>query len=185
MDLIASREGNMNLHSLVWNQFQSPAYTDFLRYCWRTLDPGYSSRELITTSGRPMTTHQMQFTFHQAHRCDVEGCNNSVFVRCSHCGQRLCLHHFLERVCFHEISENDDGVDLTREDGLNAYEQFNMFDMNWEVQEERELDEMFFSSIHSVPSNSTNATNATTSTTTTTMTSPSAECWERLCVIDS
>ena len=32
---------------------------------------------------------------------DHSGCENLAFIRCSHCGRKLCLLHFLQRHCFH------------------------------------------------------------------------------------
>ena len=112
-EVATSREGVLNLHSLVWNQFSALAYSDLLRYAWRHVDPDFSQHEL-TVSGRPQMTQNLQFSFHPGTRCEHGNCTDHAFVQCAHCGKLLCLHHFLERVCFHEVHEQElDQVDLT------------------------------------------------------------------------
>jgi len=49
---------------------------------------------------------ELQFNFDASRRCEVHNCTNDVFIRCTHCGNHLCLRHFLQRVCSHE---EDDG----------------------------------------------------------------------------
>ena len=83
------------------------------RYAWRHVDPDFSQHEL-TVSGRPQMTQNLQFSFHPGTRCEHGNCTDHAFVQCAHCGKLLCLHHFLERVCFHEVHEQElDQMDLT------------------------------------------------------------------------
>jgi len=42
------------MHSLIWDQFNSEAYTDMLRYSWRHTDPAYSAEELAAQPVPPM-----------------------------------------------------------------------------------------------------------------------------------
>ena len=90
----------MNLHSLISNQFDSFGYRDMIRHAWHSTDPDYSIDEL--SSGPPVTMVQdVQFNFNPAHRCEFN-CTNHAFIKCSHCGELMCLKHFLERKCFHQ-----------------------------------------------------------------------------------
>lgn len=43
---LTSRWGAINLHSLIWNQFGSEAYTDMIRYAWHNTDPHFSTDEM-------------------------------------------------------------------------------------------------------------------------------------------
>jgi len=103
--LVTPREGSINVHPLVWNQFDSTAYTDMLRYAWRHTDPAYSIEELSARPVPPMV-QELKFNFDASRPCEVHDCTNHVFSRCAHCGKHLCLRHFLQRVCF---NEEDDG----------------------------------------------------------------------------
>lgn len=99
--------------SLIWNQFQSPAYEDMLRYAWRNTDPGYSSEELTMGASKPKLTSAMQFGFEAGSKCQRNGCPNYAFVRCSYCDRLVCVDHFLNRTCFHDTPDEWDLLDLT------------------------------------------------------------------------
>lgn len=103
MKRITSREGIMNMQSLVWNQFSSPAYQDLIRHAWHNLDPLYDA-SLELSNDPPNTVRKIQFSFPRG-KCQVEDCNHDAFIRCSHCGRLLCFHHFLDRKCFHHSHE--------------------------------------------------------------------------------
>lgn len=96
-------QGIINMHSLVWNQFDSPRYEGMLRYAWRNTDPGYTHSELNSRAPPPLV-QDIQFNFNQSSRCE-QNCTNYASIRCSHCGKLLCLDHFLNRTCFHEESD--------------------------------------------------------------------------------
>ena len=66
--LVTSREGIIIVHSLVWNRFDSTAYTDMLRYAWRHTDPAYSIEELSARPVPPMV-QELQFNFDASRRC--------------------------------------------------------------------------------------------------------------------
>ena len=105
-DYISSREGILNMHSLVWNQFDSEAYTDMLRYAWRHTDLAYSVEELAARPVPPMV-QELQFNFDASKKCQAyNNCTNHAFIKGSHCGRLLCLNHLLQRVCFH-AEENE------------------------------------------------------------------------------
>lgn len=103
-DYLSSRDGVINVHSLVWNQFASENYTDMIRYAWHDTDPHFSLDEL-NSRPKPKGVVEIQFSFEQS-RCEHiehgEACNQPAFIQCSHCRKILCLKHFLERACFHE-----------------------------------------------------------------------------------
>lgn len=104
---ITSREGILNMQSLVWNQFSAASYRDLIRFSWRKLDRSFSASEL-TTRGKPRRTKQIQFNFGPGALCEEEGCTRPAFVKCAHCGKFLCTAHFLNRTCFHEFEEHDE-----------------------------------------------------------------------------
>lgn len=102
---ITSREGHINVHSLIWNQFGSPAYRDMIRRAWHNTDPEFNVTEL---SRQPVAVvRDIQFSFPPGSQCQHAGHSRPAFIRCSHCGKLLCLQHFLERVCFHEGEDTD------------------------------------------------------------------------------
>lgn len=110
---VTSREGILNLQSLVWNQLSSPAYEQMLRWIWHNTDPDYPR----TASGqviKPPLVSQIQFKFNVTD-CQVGSCTNHAFIRCSHCGKLLCLRHFLERRCFHKNTSVEDVENILAE----------------------------------------------------------------------
>ena len=107
MEYLSSREGILNMHSLIWGQFSSEAYTDMLRYSWRHTDPAYSAEELAAQPVPPMV-QEIQFNFDASKRCEAFDCPSLAFIKCSHCGRLHCLHHFLQRVCYHDSEWDED-----------------------------------------------------------------------------
>lgn len=99
---VTSREGIINLHSLIHNQFMSPKYRDMILFAWRNTDPSFDPSEL--EHNPPKMVNSIQFEFDDGVKCARAGCGEHAFLRCSHCGKPLCLHHFLERECFHTVS---------------------------------------------------------------------------------
>lgn len=96
---VTNRWGIINMHSLIWDQLSSPIYADMIRNGWRHTDFDFRSTELLT--GQSRSVEQLQFTPARTHTCSVPGCTERAMLRCSHCGRPLCIHHFLERTCFH------------------------------------------------------------------------------------
>lgn len=107
---ISSREGAINLMSVIYNQLQSPVYHDLWRYAWRNTDPHWSRDELSIFP--PPNVNSVQFGPELQATCEVDGCTNDAVVRCSHDGTSLCLHHFLNRSHFHEIDDDGDRIAL-------------------------------------------------------------------------
>lgn len=112
LEQITSREGIINMQSLVFNQLQAPMYQDLARYGWRHLDPDFS--ELEYSHPRPILSIKQQFVHNSSKPCEVAGCAKSSYIKCSHCGKHLCLKHFLERACFHEDSPEAGTSGVTR-----------------------------------------------------------------------
>lgn len=102
LDQITTREGILNMHSLVWNQFNSPHYEDMLRHTWHGLDLDFNDAEMQVSP--PRRVIEIQFPVNMP-LCSHTGCQNRGFIRCSHCGKFLCLEHFLNRTCFHHREE--------------------------------------------------------------------------------
>lgn len=102
---LTTRAGILNLQSLMWNQFGSPAYRDMIRYAWHSTDPTFNREELANHS--PAGVRDVQFGFDKSKTCEIENCRHKANIRCSHCGKLLCLRHFLERWCFHAETASD------------------------------------------------------------------------------
>lgn len=115
--MLERRETIINMHSLVWNQFDAEAYTDMLRYAWRHTNPAYGVDELALRPVPPMV-QELQFNFDASQRCQVPICTAHAFIKCAHCGKLICLQHFLERTCFHD--ENDGPRAGTSADSANV-----------------------------------------------------------------
>lgn len=100
---VTSREGILNMQSLIWNQFGAQSYRSMIRWCWHKTDTEFDESEF---EGSPlMKVREIQFGF-QPKTCEVDECNEHGFIRCAHCGKIMCLAHFLERECFHETLMN-------------------------------------------------------------------------------
>lgn len=110
---LTSREGIINAHSLVYNQFGSEAYRNMLRYAWHNTDPHWSVDEMDAPPP-PRGVILNQFSFKETkcqHRDPVNNtaCSRPAWIKCAHCGKKLCLKHFIERTCFHEVLEQSSG----------------------------------------------------------------------------
>lgn len=136
MDLVTLREGIINMHSLIWDQFQSPAYRDMLRAAWHNTDPAYDIEEL----GRnpPARVNEIQFVFDKPQECEIANCTHQAFIRCAHCGKHMCLSHFLSRV--HNHIDNpavEAPFDLpVLEDELDDIDDLEMYDLEREYNSE-------------------------------------------------
>lgn len=102
---VTSRDGVINIMSLIHNQLQSPIYRDLWTNSWRHTDVNFDLDELVNEV--PLNVNNVQFNFDPAAPCSVPNCTEDTVIRCSHCGQNLCLTHFLERTHFHEIDDNE------------------------------------------------------------------------------
>lgn len=75
-----------------------------LRYSWHGVEP---MRPDEIREGM-MNVRSLQFDFNMDRGCEVPDCNHAGFIQRAHCGKVLCLEHFLNRTCFHEIQEHHD-----------------------------------------------------------------------------
>lgn len=97
---ITSREGIINVQSLMHNQLSSPKYRDMILSAWRNTDPTFNATILINNPTK--IVDDVQFEFDPAEKCQVAGCQKHAFIKCTHCGKLLCHHHFMNRTCFHQ-----------------------------------------------------------------------------------
>lgn len=104
MSNVTSREGILNIQSLIHNQFTSPLYNDMIRFAWRNTDASFNRSEL--SNYPPRMVNSIQFDFDDTAKCSANGCEKHAFVRCAHCGKLYCLNHFLERSCVHTVQES-------------------------------------------------------------------------------
>lgn len=131
---VTSREGILNMHSLIWNQFSAPAYTSMIRNCWNKTDLNFDDGEVEDPLPK---VREIQFAFKDT-ECSVRDCENHAFIRCAHCGKVLCLHHFLERNCFHDpLSPLENHLNLTESamvvaDVDEEFDEELLYDMNEE-----------------------------------------------------
>lgn len=102
---LTDRYGVMRINSLIFDQLSADVYQDLIRYAWRKTDPNFSADEL-TIGEPPPSVDEINFNFKKREVCEHEDCTKDAFIRCSHCGKLLCLHHFLERQCFHYESDS-------------------------------------------------------------------------------
>lgn len=104
---VTSRNGTINLHSLIWNQFAAPIYSDLLRSGWHNTDPDYSTDELVL-GNPPPTVDEIQFSVDAGiDRCEVDE-SLPAYLRCAHCGCLLSLDGFLDRSCSHDTDTTDE-----------------------------------------------------------------------------
>lgn len=96
------------MHSLIWKQLDSPAYSGMLCLASRNTDPGWIEENFGHNLSFQEVANAIMISMHSS---DVP-----IVVR-------LCLEDFLERICFHERETNhshstyyeetdDDGDDL-------------------------------------------------------------------------
>lgn len=110
---LSDRYGIMRMHSVIWNQLQAPVYRDMLLYAWRHTDVDFQRDEM--ERGRPPSmVLELQFDNVRRHACEVSGCEARAFIKCAHCGQHLCLRHFLDRKGFHEDLEHGNSSSTAR-----------------------------------------------------------------------
>lgn len=97
----------MNMHSLIYNQLNAPAYDELIRYSWHNTDPNFSREEELTRP-KPLLVQDISFKS-GGNKCQVDNCTQNAHIRCAHCGKLMCLKHFLPRSCFHERSLRGNG----------------------------------------------------------------------------
>lgn len=100
---VITREGIINFQSLIYNQFSSPAYTDLIKHSWHNTDPEFYRHE---RRNKPDNVLRIQFGKEPGTKCSVRGCQNLAFTICAWCKRPLCIHHFLNRTCFHTTNSN-------------------------------------------------------------------------------
>lgn len=67
---MTTRETVINLHSLIYNQFQAPVYRDMIRYAWHNTDRSYTDAELDQARVPPRMVQDIQFEFDQSKLCE-------------------------------------------------------------------------------------------------------------------
>lgn len=72
-------------------------------YAWRNTDPEFDATKEMRNVP-PKMVADIQFNFNSTAQCERSNCDRHAFIRCAHCGKLLCLQHFLERTCFHNLS---------------------------------------------------------------------------------
>ena len=128
---VESREGIANLHSLAWNQLSAPVYEGMLRRAWEKVDSNFTADEVPDMA--KTTVKEIQFDdLEHGQLCHHEGCNHTAFIRCAHCGEPVCIHHFLKREHFHHRDDND-FRELAIQDGLHDDDDDDDFDDDFDA----------------------------------------------------
>jgi hypothetical protein len=94
---LTSREGILNVQSLMHDQLGSPKYREMIQWAWRNTDPGFNE----SFAKPPPMVQRIQFDIDPTETCMRRGCDEHAFIRCSHCARVMCLAHFVGRVCVH------------------------------------------------------------------------------------
>lgn len=80
------------MHSLIYNQFQAPAFLPLLRYCF--IKAGYSPKD---EGYNFLTVNQLLFK----NLKDCSKCESISFIRCAYCGEEFCFKCFCLDNNFH------------------------------------------------------------------------------------
>ena len=89
---LSLRDNICKMWSLIYNQFNSDLFTNFLKNAWVNLD-----RDPIKYKSPDI--YEILFEFDN-HLCDI--CNGIVFIKCSHCKKHLCFNDFFIKYHFHK-----------------------------------------------------------------------------------
>lgn len=93
---LQQRNTIIKLHSLIFNQFQSPIFYDMFKFAWRMggfdveNEPFKSLRELL-------------FEFDD-YECSERRCGNFPFIKCSHCRNVKCFECFFTNYHHHQMN---------------------------------------------------------------------------------
>lgn len=102
---VSNRDGVLNMQSSIDNQLSSPSYHDMIEWAWHSTDTNFEKSELIRYP--PLNVNGIHFTHGLGRGCQIGNCTNDGFIRCAYCGKVLCVHHFLNRECFHDPNSTD------------------------------------------------------------------------------
>ena len=89
---LAVRDRELKTHSLIHNQLCAPRYRPLFRYAW--VKTGYFD------DARVQFDHPVECAFERLGvSCAESNCSRDIFMRCAHCEEQRCFHHFYE--CIH------------------------------------------------------------------------------------
>jgi hypothetical protein len=91
---LKSRDNVLKMHSLIFDKFQSDSFRPMLRYSWFAC--GYTDER----AGRFENARELLFC-QIDEECHEDMCDQSTFIRCSHCKKHLCFEHFYIHYHFH------------------------------------------------------------------------------------
>lgn len=78
----------------------------------RGITPTLRSITELELLHQPTMVNEIQLSFDPSRTCVVDGCYQHGFIRCIHCGKILCMHHFLNRTCFHSYPKQHNEPDI-------------------------------------------------------------------------
>lgn len=86
---LAIRKNILILLDLVYNQFKSPRFKQFLLYSW------YKSGYFAERPEEFQTPIQYCLRYLAYLKCETDFCNHHCFMRCSYCELHFCFEHIL------------------------------------------------------------------------------------------
>ncbi|EGT55375.1 hypothetical protein CAEBREN_20315 [Caenorhabditis brenneri] len=86
--LIAQRNNEIMMISLLYHQISAHYFQPFLQYCWKKA--GYTD-----VSSPFLTPTQFCFGEVKNEDCKKRGCTSLAFIKCARCGDCLCFDHFI------------------------------------------------------------------------------------------
>lgn len=86
---LTQRDNIIKMHSLIHNQFSADAFVPMIQYAW------YKSGLRQGPPPSFKNAHEILIR-HVTGKCSDPSCEESAFIRCSHCESKLCFKHFFE-----------------------------------------------------------------------------------------
>ena len=89
---MSDRNTITKLHSLIHNQLSSIKFSNMIKYAW------WKSTYPISKPDKFSNVKQICFSFIYK-QCQIDNCQETAFICCSHCEYKLCFTHFF--ITFH------------------------------------------------------------------------------------
>lgn len=92
------RNNIIRLVSLIHNQLDAPVFQKMIIYSW------FASSYTKADPTPFLNFNQVCFIHENKHiTCAASPRSESIFITCSHCGEKLCFQHFFLNFNFHDI----------------------------------------------------------------------------------
>ncbi|GAU88846.1 hypothetical protein RvY_01517 [Ramazzottius varieornatus] len=84
------RDVILKMHSVVYQQFQSPRFGDLVNQAWHLC--GYTDESFDYVNPT-----EFSFPKKLTGHCDHENCDDRLLLKCGWCKAPLCFHHFYDQ----------------------------------------------------------------------------------------